>query len=45
VSAPPLLAVGGLTAGYGRLPVVRDVSMTVGVGEIVALVGSRRELA
>jgi branched-chain amino acid transport system ATP-binding protein len=40
VSAPPLLAVEGLTAGYGRLPVVRDVSLTVGAGEIVALVGA-----
>jgi branched-chain amino acid transport system ATP-binding protein len=35
-----LLTVEGLTAGYGRLPVVRDISLTVHPGEIVALVGA-----
>jgi branched-chain amino acid transport system ATP-binding protein len=33
------LAVSGLSAGYGALQVVEDVSLTVGAGEIVALVG------
>jgi branched-chain amino acid transport system ATP-binding protein len=40
VSDSSLLTVAGLTAGYGRLPVVRDVSLTVGPGEVVALVGA-----
>jgi branched-chain amino acid transport system ATP-binding protein len=35
-----LLSVTGLTAGYGRLPVLRDVSLTVDCGEVVALVGA-----
>src|SRR4051794_12838563 len=36
----PVLRVRGLTAGYGRLPVVRDVSLEVHAGEVVALVGA-----
>ena len=40
VSAPPLLAVEGLTVGYGRSPVVRDVLLAVGVSGIGALVGA-----
>ena len=35
-----VLRVDGLTAGYRRLPVVRNVSLEVGAGEIVALVGA-----
>jgi len=35
-----LLAVRGLTAGYNGLAVVRDVDLTVGAGEIVALLGA-----
>jgi branched-chain amino acid transport system ATP-binding protein len=35
-----LLEVSGLSAGYGGLPVLRDVSLHVGAGEIVALVGA-----
>jgi branched-chain amino acid transport system ATP-binding protein len=35
-----LLDVSGLTAGYGGLPVVRNVSLSVGAGEVVALVGA-----
>ncbi|AXK36310.1 ATP-binding cassette domain-containing protein [Streptomyces armeniacus] len=39
-SAPPALALRGVTAGYGRqAPVLRDVTLTVGTGEAVALVG------
>jgi branched-chain amino acid transport system ATP-binding protein len=35
----PALTVSGLTAGYGGAPVVRDVDLQVGEGEIVALLG------
>jgi branched-chain amino acid transport system ATP-binding protein len=38
-TAAPLLAVEGLSAGYGRRTVVFDVSFTVGRGEIVAIFG------
>jgi branched-chain amino acid transport system ATP-binding protein len=36
----PLLRVEGLHAGYGELPVLRDVALEVYEAEIVALVGS-----
>ncbi|CAN5407408.1 ABC transporter ATP-binding protein [soil metagenome] len=36
----PLLDVCELTAGYHGLPVVRDLNLTVGTGEIVALLGA-----
>jgi branched-chain amino acid transport system ATP-binding protein len=36
----PLLAVNGLTAGYDGVPVVRDVTLTVAAGEVVALLGA-----
>jgi len=35
----PLLEVSGLTAGYGRLTVLQDVSLRVHPGEIVSLIG------
>ena len=35
-----LLEIQSLSSGYGRTPVLRDVSMTVGQGEIVALIGA-----
>jgi branched-chain amino acid transport system ATP-binding protein len=39
-SAPePLLQVSGLTAGYGKIVVLRDISLTVAAGEAVALLG------
>ena len=38
-AAEPLLAVGGLTAGYGKIGVLHGVDLTVGAGEIVALLG------
>ncbi|HET9769402.1 MAG TPA: ATP-binding cassette domain-containing protein, partial [Acidimicrobiia bacterium] len=37
---PPLLEVEALRAGYSRADVLQDVSLTVGAGEIVALVGA-----
>jgi len=37
--AAPALEVEGLTAGYGGAPVVADVGLRVGPGEIVALLG------
>ncbi|HKB94295.1 MAG TPA: ABC transporter ATP-binding protein [Gaiellaceae bacterium] len=33
------LAVDGLTAGYGKLPIVHDVSLAVSFGEIVLVMG------
>jgi branched-chain amino acid transport system ATP-binding protein len=39
VSAPELLRVQGLNAGYGRTPVLFDVDLNVGEGEIVGLLG------
>jgi len=36
----PLLVIRGLSAGYGGMPVLRDVSLEVRRGEILALVGS-----
>jgi len=35
-----LLRVHGLRAGYGEMPVLSEVSLEIGAGEIVALVGS-----
>jgi ABC-type branched-subunit amino acid transport system ATPase component len=35
-----VLAVDELTVGYGQAPVVRDLDLTVGAGEIVALLGA-----
>lgn len=39
-TSTPLLRVSGLSAGYDSMPVLRDVSLDVREGEIVALVGS-----
>ena len=36
----PILEVSGLSAGYDRVTVLRDVSLTVGTGELVTVVGS-----
>jgi branched-chain amino acid transport system ATP-binding protein len=36
----PLLEVSGLAAGYGHLEVIRDVSLTVYPGEVVACIGA-----
>jgi len=38
-SANPILEIDGLSAGYGRFDVVRDVHVRVGKGEAVALLG------
>jgi branched-chain amino acid transport system ATP-binding protein len=39
-SAPePLLEIAGLSAGYGKVGVLRGIDLTVGAGEIVALLG------
>jgi branched-chain amino acid transport system ATP-binding protein len=35
-----VLTVSGVSAGYGRVPVLHDVSLSVGPGEIVALLGA-----
>jgi branched-chain amino acid transport system ATP-binding protein len=40
VAEPPALALHRLTAGYDRAPVVRDLSLTVDPGEVVALIGA-----
>ncbi len=39
LQGPDLLRVAGVTAGYGGTMVLRDVSLEVGPGEIVALLG------
>jgi branched-chain amino acid transport system ATP-binding protein len=40
-SVPPdRLVVSGLVCGYGALPVVLDLDLTVGTGEVVALLGA-----
>ena len=38
--APPLLSLSQVTAGYGEVPILRGISLTVGEGEIVALIGA-----
>ena len=38
-AAEPLLWVAGLSAGYGKIGVLRDIDLTVGAGELVALLG------
>jgi branched-chain amino acid transport system ATP-binding protein len=38
--ADDVLSIEGLTAGYDRAAVIRDVDLTVGAGEIVALLGA-----
>ena len=37
--SPPLLAVSGLEAGYGQAQVLFGLDLTVGVGEVVTLMG------
>ncbi|HVW18326.1 MAG TPA: ABC transporter ATP-binding protein [Solirubrobacteraceae bacterium] len=39
-AAAPVLELDGLTAGYDHAAVIRDVSLTVGRGEVVALLGA-----
>lgn len=39
-SGAETLALAGLSAGYGGAPVVRDLSLTVSRGEVVALLGA-----
>jgi len=36
----PLLRIEGLSAGYAGMPVLHDVSLAIGTGDVVALVGS-----
>jgi branched-chain amino acid transport system ATP-binding protein len=40
VAEPPALALHRLSAGYDRAPVVRELSLTVDPGEVVALIGA-----
>jgi ABC-type branched-subunit amino acid transport system ATPase component len=35
----PLLSVDGITAGYGRIDILHDVSLTISPGEIVSVIG------
>lgn len=37
---PPMLSLTGVTAGYGTVTAIADVSLSVGAGEAVALLGS-----
>ena len=38
-AAEPLLEAAGLSAGYGKIRVLRDIDLSVGAGEVVALLG------
>ncbi|MCW2982723.1 MAG: putative high-affinity branched-chain amino acid transport protein superfamily, atp bind [Conexibacter sp.] len=40
VAAAPVMSAQGLTAGYGAMPVIRDVTLEVHPGEVVALLGA-----
>jgi branched-chain amino acid transport system ATP-binding protein len=40
MSGSVTLEVDRLTAGYGRVPVLRDLTLTVGAGEVTALLGA-----
>jgi branched-chain amino acid transport system ATP-binding protein len=37
---PPILRAEGASLGYGKVPVIRDLSIEVGAGEVVALLGA-----
>lgn len=37
--ATPLFHVRGVTAGYGKVPIIRDVSMEVHAGSVTAIIG------
>ncbi len=39
-AAPPVLAMRGVTLGYGAGPVVRDLSLEIASGEILAMLGA-----
>ena len=39
MAADPLLQISGLSAGYGKIVVLRDIALTIGAGEAVALLG------
>lgn len=40
ISAPePLLQIAGVSAGYGKIGVLNDISLTINAGEVVALLG------
>jgi branched-chain amino acid transport system ATP-binding protein len=36
----PLLEIRGLNAGYGMIPVLRDITFSIGKGDLMAMVGS-----
>ncbi len=38
--ADPLLSVEGLVAGYGGVPILRGIDISVGAGEVVAVLGA-----
>ena len=39
VESPPALVAEGITSGYGEVPIVKDVSVSVFQGEIVTIIG------
>lgn len=39
MSAPPLLELSGLSAGYGDVPIIRNLSLRVMPGEVVCIIG------
>jgi branched-chain amino acid transport system ATP-binding protein len=40
VAAPPAIEASGLSAGYGQIPVLSDINISVRPGEVVALLGA-----
>jgi len=40
MALPPVLHISGLSAGYGHSQVLHDINVTVGAGELVAVVGA-----
>ena len=40
MAQPPVLHISGLAAGYGHSQVLHDINLTVGAGELVAVVGA-----
>lgn len=38
-NSAPLLRVEGVSKSFGNVPVLTDISLSIGAGEVVALVG------
>lgn len=40
MTAPPVLSIGSLSAGYGGAPVVRDINLEIRASEVIVLLGA-----